>query len=243
MKLHNEKEKALNWWSGGVSSALAGYFYQIENPEIDVEHVLLDTGSHHSDTYRFKDCCEKLYGKEIEVIRSEYFQDHIKVAESFRYINSPKGAPCTKHLKRLVRAEYEDKNPDVKIYLWGYDKDEKHRAEKICDDTPPGVKNIFPLIDIKPMDKKEAHWYLENILKIKRPEFYNMGYPNNNCIGCLKANNFGYWNKIRIDFSDFFSTYRTTSPVSVNFIAFHTRLTIICFNLPGSPDISAGIPG
>lgn len=32
---------------------------------------------------------------------------------------------------------------------------------------------------------------------------YDMGYPNNNCIGCVKGG-MGYWNRIRRDFPDVF---------------------------------------
>ena len=32
---------------------------------------------------------------------------------------------------------------------------------------------------------------------------YTLGYGNNNCIGCVKGG-MGYWNKIRVDFPDFF---------------------------------------
>ena len=32
---------------------------------------------------------------------------------------------------------------------------------------------------------------------------YDMGYPNNNCIGCVKGG-MGYWNKIRKDFPEVF---------------------------------------
>ena len=33
---------------------------------------------------------------------------------------------------------------------------------------------------------------------------YKLGYPNNNCIGCVKGQA-GYWNKIRQDFPDVFN--------------------------------------
>ena len=46
---------------------------------------------------------------------------------------------------------------------------------------------------------------LEN-LGIKRPAMYDLGYGNNNCIGCLKGG-MGYWNKIRIDFPEVFDRY------------------------------------
>ena len=32
---------------------------------------------------------------------------------------------------------------------------------------------------------------------------YDLGYRNNNCIGCVKGG-MGYWNKIRIDFPEVF---------------------------------------
>ena len=33
---------------------------------------------------------------------------------------------------------------------------------------------------------------------------YDLGYPNNNCVGCVKGG-MGYWNKIRKDFPDVFN--------------------------------------
>lgn len=32
---------------------------------------------------------------------------------------------------------------------------------------------------------------------------YDLGYPNNNCVGCVKGG-MGYWNKIRVDFPEVF---------------------------------------
>ena len=32
---------------------------------------------------------------------------------------------------------------------------------------------------------------------------YDLGHPNNNCIGCVKGG-MGYWNKIRVDFPEVF---------------------------------------
>ena len=33
---------------------------------------------------------------------------------------------------------------------------------------------------------------------------YDLGYPNNNCVGCVKGGQ-GYWNKIRVDFPEVFA--------------------------------------
>lgn len=39
---------------------------------------------------------------------------------------------------------------------------------------------------------------------IELPMMYKLGYPNNNCIGCVKGGA-GYWNKIKIDFPEIFN--------------------------------------
>lgn len=59
----------------------------------------------------------------------------------------------------------------------------------------------FPLID-KQLTKADAHGICAS-LGIKRPAMYDMGYSNNNCIGCVKGGQ-GYWNKIRNDFPEVF---------------------------------------
>ena len=39
---------------------------------------------------------------------------------------------------------------------------------------------------------------------IKLPEIYSFGYPNANCIGCVKAGSPTYWNLVRKTFPDVF---------------------------------------
>jgi hypothetical protein len=64
-----------------------------------------------------------------------------------------------------------------------------------------GYSHVFPLIE-KRITKEAAHQMLK-LSGIKRPIMYDLGYPNNNCIGCLKGGK-GYWNKIRKDFPEVF---------------------------------------
>ena len=52
------------------------------------------------------------------------------------------------------------------------------------------------------LSKAECHG-MASKMGLKRPVMYDLGYPNNNCIGCVKGG-MGYWNKIRIDFPDVF---------------------------------------
>jgi hypothetical protein len=66
----------------------------------------------------------------------------------------------------------------------------------------PGAHHVFPLIEAG-ISKEEAHGILEKT-GISRPVMYDLGYPNNNCIGCVKGG-MGYWNKVRIDFPKVFA--------------------------------------
>ena len=84
--------------------------------------------------------------------------------------------------------------------IWGFDADEKHRS-KILNENMADFINEFPLIE-KQLTKQDCH-AICNQLGIKRPLMYDLGYNNNNCVGCVKGG-MGYWNKIRIDFPEVF---------------------------------------
>lgn len=77
---------------------------------------------------------------------------------------------------------------------------ERERAERIRE-AMPDFTHHFPLID-KQLTKEDAHGICKR-LGLKRPVMYDLGYRNNNCIGCVKGG-MGYWNKIRIDFPEVF---------------------------------------
>ena len=81
------------------------------------------------------------------------------------------------------------------------DYDEKHRADRLYENMPE-QDHAFPLIERK-MSKEDAHAVL-TASGIKRPLMYDLGYSNNNCVGCVKGG-MGYWNKIRADFPEVFA--------------------------------------
>jgi hypothetical protein len=63
--------------------------------------------------------------------------------------------------------------------------------------------NVIPvLIDLK-ITKKDCFDYLLSE-GIKLPAIYDLGYPNANCIGCVKATSPTYWNHVRQTFPDVF---------------------------------------
>jgi hypothetical protein len=184
----------VSWFSAGVSSAVATKLVINEVDKIIYTHI----DDQHPDTMRFVKDCEKWFGKEIEILQSPYgtVENAMRAA---CYVNGVHGAPCTRLLKRRVRQEWEMDKSDLS-YIWGFDYNEKERSLRI-NETMPQQEHIFPLID-KGISKDDAHRIL-SASGIKRPEMYDMGYHNNNCIGCVKGG-MGYWNKIRVDFPDVF---------------------------------------
>ena len=154
----------------------------------------------HSDSLRFLYDCERLLGRKIEILQSEKYTSVDDVIEKTKCINTPYGAPCTKWLKKEVRREWERKNWEHHTYVWGYDVQEKARADRIIE-TMSDYEHEFPLIE-NSLSKAECHGIAAK-MGLKRPVMYDLGYPNNNCIGCVKGG-MGYWNKIRLDFPDVF---------------------------------------
>ena len=191
----------ISWISAGVSSFIAGYLVK---DTVD-EFIYTNIENQHPDSLRFIRDCEKVLGKKIIILESPY-KSVDNVIQQFRFINGPYGAKCTEVLKKRVRKEYEDKlrEQGVKdiIYVWGFDcsKRERARAERTVESMPQ-FEHEFPLIDNN-LTKEDCHGILRQ-LGIKRPEMYDLGYRNNNCIGCVKGGK-GYWNKIRKDFPEVF---------------------------------------
>lgn len=183
------------WFSTGISSFVACYLAK-DVDEIIYTHV----PNQHSDSLRFLADCERLLKRKITVLYSDKYKDVDDVILRTHYINGPGGAPCTRWLKREVRKEWERKNPDHHIYVWGFDVDEKKRAERL-EISMSDYEHEFPLIE-HGLTKEDAHG-LAAKLGLKRLAMYDLGYSNNNCIGCVKGGK-GYWNKIRMDFPDVF---------------------------------------
>jgi len=185
----------VSWFSTGVSSFIATYLERNNIDKIIYTHI----NDQHSDTLRFLHDCEKALGKEIEILQSPY-ESVNNVIQTFRFINGPYGAKCTDILKKRVRKKWEKGKKDL-TYIWGFDLEEKHRADRIVESMPQ-FEHKFPLIE-QELTKEDCHGMLQR-LGIKRPAMYELGYRNNNCIGCVKGG-MGYWNKIRVDYPEVFA--------------------------------------
>lgn len=91
-------------------------------------------------------------------------------------MSGPKGAPCTKFLKKYARQEWELRNP-VDWHVLGFGAEERARAERFMLTERP---NLLPIL----VDHGITREGLAQILQaagIKLPRIYDMGYPNGNC--------------------------------------------------------------
>lgn len=187
------------WISAGISSFMAG----VLAGDVD-EWIYIDINDQHPDSYRFIADCENAIGKKITILRNTEYrcvEDCIKVAGC---IKMPNGfAACTNWLKKRVRKQWEEEHKNYDItYVWGFDLKESVRAERTIEANPQ-ANHEFPLID-KQLSKEDVHGLFTRMFNFTRPKMYELGYPNNNCIGCIKGG-MGYWNRIRKDFPEVFN--------------------------------------
>ena len=186
------------WLSAGVSSFIAGYLVR---DTVD-QFLYIDVDDQHQDSLRFIKDCEKLLCAPVEILKSEEYSCVGDVCRAFRFVNSAYGAKCTEVLKKRVRKKWEFEQQDFDItYVWGFDSNEKKRADNLIE-SMPDFHHEFPLID-RNLTKSDAHGICAS-LGIRRPAMYDIGYSNNNCIGCVKGGK-GYWNQIRRDFPEVFA--------------------------------------
>ena len=195
-----QKKLKVCWMSAGVSSFIAGYLAK----DVD-KFIYIDIEDQHEDSMRFIKDCEKVLGKEVEVIRSAEYPNVDAAIRGEGIIKNVRSgfAPCTAILRKRIRKLWEQQHIDYEItYVWGFDANEIHRAERM-NEVMFEFNHEYPLIE-KMLTKQDAH-AMANMLGIKRPIMYDMGYQNNNCIGCVKGGMW-YWNKIRKDFPEVFES-------------------------------------
>lgn len=180
----------VGWFSCGCSSLVA---CKLAQPD---EIIYIHVADQHPDTLRFLMDARHLLGCEIKVLQAQRYLTVDEVMRGERYVNGPGGAKCTMLLKKRVRQHWERENWAPHTYIWGFDTDERDRAERTVKSMPE-FEHEFPLIE-HGLSKADCHALCEE-WGIRRPLMYDLGYPNNNCIGCVKGG-MGYWNKIREDF-------------------------------------------
>lgn len=164
-----------------------------------VEIYYANPGAEHDDNLRFIADCEKWFGQSVTILKSTKYNDIWEVFEDRQFLVSNKGAPCTVEMKRKPGDSVIEWG-DTEIY--GYTIEERHRVLRW---QAMNFERIIecPLID-RNLSKDDCFGILERV-GIERPVMYELGFRNNNCIGCVKArDNLNYWKRVRKHFPAIF---------------------------------------
>tara|TARA_B100000575_G_C23001832_1_gene577247 strand:- start:228 stop:974 length:747 start_codon:yes stop_codon:yes gene_type:complete len=197
------------WFSCGAASAVAAKkTIELYGRDNTIKIVNNPIKEEHPDNKRFLKDIEEWLGVQIEFALNPKFPDAScqTVWEERKFMSGNFGAPCTLHLKRNARQVWEIKNPTDYIVL-GFTADEEKRAKRFSETNNQTL--LTPLVDEG--ITKQGCFDILLAEGIKLPEIYSFGYPNANCIGCVKASSPTYWNLVRKTFPDVFNARCKTS--------------------------------
>lgn len=183
------------WFSCGAASAVAAKKTIEKYSDIaSIRVVNNPIKEEHSDNQRFLKDVEQWLGLPVESAINPKYPDHscVEVWDNRRFMSGPMGAPCTLELKKKARQLWENENKFDWIVL-GFTLEEQHRADRF---RLTERDNLLPILIDEGITKPECYSILINS-NIKLPEIYKLGYPNANCIGCVKATSVTYWNHVR----------------------------------------------
>ena len=186
------------WFSCGAASAVAAKRTIEKYGDSNTIRVINNpVKEEDEDNQRFLRDVERWLGVEIETAINPKYPS-CSIADTFvskngkGYMSGVHGAPCTLHLKKKARQHWESKNHHDYIVL-GFTHDEQHRHERFKLNER---SNILPVLIDDKITKADCYMIVQDA-GIELPRIYKMGYPNANCIGCVKASSVTYWNHVR----------------------------------------------
>lgn len=192
------------WFSCGAASAVAAYKTKERYKDIAtiriVNNFILEE---HPDNRRFLNDVSQWLEIPIELAINKRFPScsTVEVWNKKRFMSSPFGAPCTFELKKLARQQFEKENK-IDWHVLGFTYEEKHRSDKFILGER---SNLLPVLIEEKITKKDCFRIIRNA-GIELPEIYKLGYPNANCIGCVKSASPTYWNHVRKMHPDIFES-------------------------------------
>ena len=190
------------WFSCGVASAVAS---KITIEKYGNTHKVLIVNNpiknEHPDNTRFlKDVENWIGGKIIKAVNKNFPNADIsEVFNKRKYMSGVKGAPCTSELKKHARYQFESANK-IDWHVLGFTIDEINRHNRF---TKYERANVLPVLIDAGLTKADCFRIVEKV-GIKLPLIYSMGFPNANCIGCIKSSSPSYWNLVRKTFPKVF---------------------------------------
>lgn len=188
------------WFSCGAASAVAlKKTVELYGDICTIRALNNPVAEEDEDNRRFLKDVEKWVDIPIEIVTNPAYPDNsaASVWEDRKAMSFPKGAPCTLLLKREVRMAWEMFNHHDWC-VFGFTSEEEHRQARQVKKEPPSLP---VLIDLK-ISKADCYKIIQDA-GLKLPRVYSEGsrfgdgYPNANCIGCVKATSPTYWNHVR----------------------------------------------
>tara|TARA_R110002096_G_scaffold232346_1_gene422209 strand:+ start:43 stop:810 length:768 start_codon:yes stop_codon:yes gene_type:complete len=191
-------DRVISWFSCGAASSYATYLAHKKYGS-RLEAVYCRVREEHPDNMQLVKDYQVATGIPIKVIGDKSMNYSIyNVFRKRKFIKGAQGAPCTMILKKDQRKKYQKKG-DVQVF--GYTVEEQNRVDRFIDSNNE-VDTDFILVNNEITKKQCLDWFTSTGLKL--PRMYELGYSNNNCIGCVKGG-MGYWNAIRKDFPKHFN--------------------------------------
>ncbi len=183
------------WFSNGAASAVAlketVLRYDATHEVRAVNNPVIEEDE---DNLRFARDVARWVGIEIEraTNRNYPLASAVDVWDRRGAMNFPHGAPCTTHLKKEARQQYERQHR-IEWHVFGFTADEEKRHARF---VLTERSNVLPVLIDAGLTKTDCLARIE-AAGIALPRVYGWGFPNANCIGCPKATSPTYWNLVR----------------------------------------------
>ena len=183
------------WVSCGLASAVAAKLtidrYGDTNTILLVNNPVLEEGP---DNRRFLADVSKWLDRPIKLISHPLYPNCSaeEVWEREKAMSFPRGAPCTRILKKNARQIWEETN-HVDWHVFGFTVEEERRHKMF---VLTERANVLPVLIDAGITKQDC---MDIVVSagITPPQAYTLGYPNANCRGCVKATSPTYWNLVR----------------------------------------------
>ena len=183
------------WFSCGAASAVAARkTIELYGSTCRVRVINNPIIEEDEDNRRFLLDVSRWIGQDIETAASSKYPSASArdVWARRKFMSGPTGAPCTVELKKKARQEWEARN-HVDWHVLGFTADERVRHDRF---VLTERSNVLPVLIEAALTKSDCYQVLKRA-GVEPPRAYAMGYPNANCIGCVKATSSTYWNHVR----------------------------------------------
>lgn len=192
---NGDRQTIAVWFSCGAASTVAAKkTIELYAHSHNIRVVNNPVAEEDEDNRRFLADVERWLEVPIEIALNKNFPSGsaVEVWEKRRFMSGPTGAPCTQELKKRARQQWEEENkPDY--HVLGFTADEKARHERF---TLTERTNVIPVLIDLGITKADCFRIVSDA-GIALPKVYLRGYPNANCLGCVKATSPTYWNHLR----------------------------------------------